>query len=174
MSKIYIDGCINDIPLLFDGKPFFRKITTSESEKEIALILMKNPHPNIVSIYNIGFNSYDIELIKPVNEEILCGNIDIDNIFLKNMNKSLCDAKNHLQSLGIVYIDWKIDNIGIDQNNNIKLYDFDSSGIIDVKTHNWIKIPIDSYLYRKTIYKGFTNPLDIDNNIFRNLKYFKY
>jgi serine/threonine protein kinase len=37
-------------------------------------------------------------------------------------------AKNHLQTLGIMYIDWKPDNIGIDPDGKYKLFDFDLSG----------------------------------------------
>jgi len=163
---------------LFNNKPFFRKkyysnleINTS-IEHNIAQILFVNPQPNIVNIYRINKNYYDIELLNTNIDTILNikynynskSKLKIDKTIIK---KQFYSAKQQLQHLGIIYIDWKLDNVGIDSNNIIKIFDFDCSGIYDIKNpSNWIIEPIMLNNYKKAIKNNIKNPIDIDNYLF--------
>jgi serine/threonine protein kinase len=64
------------------------------------------------------------------------------------------NARKYLNTIGIVYLDYKIDNIGISKNNNsninvgdIKLFDFDCSGVINTNNNKWLIEPCSSYIY---------------------------
>jgi serine/threonine protein kinase len=72
-------------------------------------------------------------------------------------------VKDFLQSLGIMYIDWKPDNIGISNDGTYKLFDFDVSGLIDLKTSKWIVKPLEYWNYKKAIENGFKTPQQIDD-----------
>ena len=72
-------------------------------------------------------------------------------------------TKDFLQNLGIMYVDWKMDNIGISNNGEYKLFDFDASGIVDLKTNNWILKPLDYWSYNEAIKKGCVTPKQIDD-----------
>ena len=76
------------------------------------------------------------------------------------------EVKTYLQSLGIMYIDWKLDNIGISDDGQIKLFDFDVSGLIDVKTNGWIKKPPMFWSYTTAVQNGAETPTEIDNYAF--------
>ena len=160
MSQIYtLSGEIKEFPYLISGKPFFRKMTDTLIEQKIYEILRHNPHPNIVISYDITNRYCDIEMVNP--------NIDIDTY--NEIIISLKNAKKHLQKLGIIYIDWKIDNIGISEDGKYKLYDFDASGIIDLKTKKWIVKPLQYFYYRKAIEKDIEEPNEIDNFSFSEM-----
>ena len=55
----------------YDGNPFFRKLypknkksnDTRHIEKQIVEILMNNPHPNIVSFYDVNNRYLDMEVL---------------------------------------------------------------------------------------------------------------
>lgn len=158
--------------LLPNGKPFFRKMTYSEVEKEISRILMNNPHPNIVNIYNIVYDHIDIELVKPLYDDKKIS-INEKKIILSKMN----EVKKHLQSLGIIYFDWKYDNIGIGEDGEYKLYDFDVCGIIPIDGSKdlWKIAPPSpaAYAYRKCMELFIISPIEMDNYSFNhfNLKF---
>ena len=135
------------------NKNFFRKISDSIVEKEIYKILKLNYHPNIVNIYNLEGNYIDIELL----------NTDLSKIDRLHIKHTMLQVKDFLQNLGIIYIDWKYDQIGKDQKNNLKIFDFDASGIINKATLEWILPPPKFYSYNKAISQGITNPFEIDN-----------
>jgi serine/threonine protein kinase len=157
----------------FNGKPFFRKVfyiaeTNSDIEKKIRLeqaakaeiyivkLLMKNPNPNIVTFYEINDKYVEME------------ELDITTKLDKNKLISIMEkVKDFLQSLGIMYIDWKPDNIGISKDGIYKLFDFDVSGVIDLNNPNvWKVKPLEYYSYNKAIKNGITNPKEIDNYSF--------
>jgi len=56
------------------------------------------------------------------------------NFDKKEAINAMKKVKTFLQSLGIIYMDWKIDNVGRGKDGNYKLFDFDGSGIIDINT----------------------------------------
>lgn len=152
-SKQYRHGDITKLNEKHDGLHFFRKYGASPVEHEIAEILKNNPHPNIVKVYSVTKEYIDIEEVDP----------------LPSMNKSNRDkiisaaksAKKHLQSLGIMYIDWKHDNMGIDDDGKYKLFDFDASGTTDAK--DWKTKPEMWWSYKKAIKAGCKTPIEIDD-----------
>jgi serine/threonine protein kinase len=77
-------------------------------------------------------------------------------------------VKDYLQSLGIMYIDWKLDNIGINNDSNLKLFDFDVSGMIDTNNGEWITkmAPPKYYSFNEAVKAGMITPIEIDNYAF--------
>ena len=157
--KVYeMDGEFTTNPeILHEGKDFFRKMTRSKREKDICELLMKNPHKNIVKIYGIDENYIDMELL----------NTDMSSQDVNRVISVMEEVKTYLQSLGIMYIDWKLDNIGMSDDGEIKLFDFDASGLINIETEEWImKPPMLFWSYRTAIQNGMETPTDIDNYAF--------
>ena len=115
-SKQFRGNTVTNLDEKFKGMSFFRKYGASISEHTIYKILKNNPHPNIVKVYRITDSYIDIELLTPIITEK-----DYDK---NTLISEAVLAKNHLQSLGIMYIDWKPDNIGIDADGKYKLFDF--------------------------------------------------
>ena len=145
-EEIVIDG--------FDGQCLFKKMTRSKVELEICRLLMKHPHKNLVTIYEV---SDDYVIMENLN--VTCN--------LKNISSTMESVKDYLQSIGVVYIDWKRDNMGISADGHLKLFDFDVSGTIDLKTQNWIIEALPYYAYTHSILDGFLTPLEIDNYAFK-------
>ena len=158
VSRIYtLDGHFTTDPkLLHEGKYIFRKMTNDIGEKKICELLMNNPHKNIIKIYGIGKDYIDMELL----------NTDMDSIDKSVIKTKMLNVKAYLQSLGIMYIDWKLDNIGISEDGEIKLFDFDISGTIDNKTKKWIIEPKKAWSYNNAIQNGMITPTEIDNYAF--------
>lgn len=151
-----INGNLKKSNEKIDGKHFFRKMGFSETEHKIATILKANPHPNIVKIYAVTDKYVDEELVEPTKN-------GFDSVKLQEDMKK---AKAHLQSLGIIYIDWKPDNAGLDLEGNYKLYDFDNSGIINTTTGAWIEKPNPYWSYSRAKNAGKIKALNIDNYAF--------
>jgi len=163
-SKIYADGMITDIDETYNGKSFFRKkfnnsiplsrneIISIRAERKIASILQKNPHPNIVTYYAITDTHIDMEELDVITP--------LDKIKMIDIMKNV---KDFLQKLGIMYIDWKKDNIGISSDRTYKLFDFDVSGVISLKTNKWIVKPVEYWSYTQAIKKGCKTPKEIDD-----------
>jgi len=132
-SKIYtLDGDIKDLKETHEGKYIFRKMTNKKRETEISDIIMKNPHENIVTIYKIVEPKDDLDKNSYIDMEKL--NTDISKYNKKEVKEIMKNVKNHLQGLGIMYIDWKPDNIGLGDDGKLKLFDFDLSGLIEKDT----------------------------------------
>ena len=122
------------------------------AELKIARILQKNPHPNIVTFYNITDTHIDME------------ELDVIPPFDKiKMIEIMKNVKDFLQKLGIMYIDWKKDNIGISSDGTYKLFDFDVSGLISLKTNKWIVKPVEYWSYNQAITIGCKTPNEIDD-----------
>jgi serine/threonine protein kinase len=119
-SLQYKGNSVTPLNEKFNGLYFFRKYNGSIVEPQIYRILHDNPHPHIVKVYRNSDNYVDIELLQPVNSKY-------DEQALISAAHS---AKAHLQSLGIMYIDWKPDNMGLGADGKYKLFDFDMSGIV--------------------------------------------
>ena len=144
-----------DINLKIDGKEVFRKMTSSKAELEISKLIKENPHQNIVKIYHVGDDYVDMELTEP--------NYDME---IEKIKEIMTGVKDHLQSIGVIYIDWKPDNMGVGEDGKLKLFDFDTSGIIDIHTGEWKVEPHHYWSYNQAIDAGHTEPIDIDNYAF--------
>lgn len=158
--KVYtMEGDFTSDPkILHEGKDFFRKMTTNETEKEICKLLMKNPHKNIITIYGVGEDYIDMELLS----------IDMSKENIEHIKDVTMEVKTHLQKLGVMYIDWKLDNMGISKDGEIKLFDFDVSGLVDTTTGQFILDPPKYWAYRNAVQHGMTESIDIDNYAFEN------
>jgi len=157
-----MNGNIVNLNATRNGVPFFRKTTTNELEMKIARKLKRNPHPNIVKIYEVGPNYIDMELLytDSVNSQVC-----------RQHATELRRAKNHMHRNGIVYLDWKPDNIGISLlNGKIKVFDFDMSALLQRRVwyvNQWnLRPEIKGYLWRNAENAGITTPVKIDNWIF--------
>ena len=150
----------------YQGNKTFRKMTKSKREIKLCKIIMENPCENVVKIYNIYDAKDTPNETSYIDMELL--DRDLLNYGLENIRKKMEEVKTFLQKIGIMYIDWKPDNIGIDCNGNLKLFDFNASGKINIDTKEWeITPPTIFYSYRKSIEAGYVLPVDIDNYSFK-------
>ena len=130
-------------------------INAMEAEYKIITILINNPYPNIVTYYELTKQYVDME------------ELDVEtNKNPKKVTEIMLKVKEFLQNLGIMYNDWKIDNIGIAKDGTYKLFDFDGSGVIDLKTKEWIVKPAEFWSFRKAIENGCVTPQQIDDFVF--------
>jgi len=161
MITYTLDGDITEDPeILFEGNNFFRKITDSNQEKEICKLLMKNPHKNIIKIYDVTNTYIDMELL----------NTDIISEDMSKFKNKMKEVKTYLQEMGIIYIDWKLDNTGMSNDGEFKLFDFDSSGLIDIETKEWKIKPPEWWSYSNAIENGIETPVAIDDYSFKSSK----
>lgn len=120
---------------------------------------------NIVTIYDVYPSKIILEYlptilitenemkdVKGINESnnLCCSSMKQ----IKKMNKevlksSIENARVYLNDIGIVYIDYKLDNIGMDSNGNYKLFDFDASGIVNKNENKWMIEPPNYFVYKK-------------------------
>ena len=155
----------------YNGLLFFRKLGTPYSskshiysnnvERTIIKILMEHSHPNIVNYYELSDDYITMEqvnseksnpLYKPMtNEEII------------EIQQTMSKVKDFLQSLGIMYVDWKYDNLGKSLDGAYKLFDFDASGLIDLTSKEWILKPQHYWSYNEAIKNGALTPKEIDD-----------
>ena len=159
MSKQYDGSDITDLNETFQGLPFFRKYI-QYLEYKIYQILQENPHPNLVTVYRLTESFVDIELLTPVNELL-----DYDEASIVAAAHSV---KEHLQGLGIFYMDWKSDNLGKTytgktDTGTYRLFDFDGSGYF---RQGWIMKPMPYWSYRQAAEKGLTDPKEMDDYAF--------
>jgi serine/threonine protein kinase len=159
ISKEFRGTDVTNLNEKFNGVNFFRKYGASICEHAICEILKNNPHPNIVNIYRITDSYIDIELLTPIMSDE-----DYDK---KTLISAALLAKNHLQSLGIMYIDWKPDNMGVDADGKYKLFDFDLSGITDSSNKKWkLHLAPYSWSYRQAFANGLKDPKEVDDFAF--------
>ena len=145
------------------GAPYISKahIYSNNVERTIIKILMEHSHPNIVNYYELSDDYITMEqvnseksnpLYKPMtNEEII------------EIQQTMSKVKDFLQSLGIMYVDWKYDNLGKSLDGAYKLFDFDASGLIDLTSKEWILKPQHFWSYNEAIKNGALTPKEIDD-----------
>jgi hypothetical protein len=151
----------------YEGKAFFRKNYgaphplldySKQVEQTIVKILMEHHHSNIVSYYNIGSNHIDMEQVDSKTLLIVTRK-DLNEII-----EVMTNVKDFLQTLGIMYIDWKFDNMGQALDGSYKLFDFDASGLIDLQTQQWkLKANPIYWSYNEAIKNGCKTPKEIDD-----------
>ena len=155
-----------------DGQDFFRKnlSTTENNEADIVEFLTKFPDytdNNIVKFYQVTTEYIDMEdLITQYTDP------DYARKYIENDRErdkqiaAMRQAKDYLQSINIMYLDWKFDNIGRGKDANgqyiYKLFDFDASGIAN-QDNQWLISPIylQSYGKDKTL-----PPKELDDLLF--------
>jgi len=167
-SKMMQNGNIQDIDETYDGLPFFRKVffypdknpdmvvdlsDAAINEQSIVKLLMEHPHPNIATYYDVNETYVDMEML----------NTDYDEFYKKEAINAMKKVKTFLQSLGIIYMDWKIDNVGRGKDGNYKLFDFDGSGIIDINTKLWVNTPVDIFVFREAKKLKIKDPIEMDD-----------
>ncbi len=114
-----------------------------ERERQLIERLKANPHPNIVSYYQVTDRYVDMECLDTLDFEEPMEEI------LRDMEK----VKTFLQSIGIFYLDWKLDNL-VKGPHGYTLIDFDHSGMIDFDSsglhdsETWVVEPI-GWSYRE-------------------------
>ena len=158
----------------YEMQPFFRKNYgkpnmfleySKKAENAIVKILMEHPHPNIVHYYDINTQYADMEQVDTYKSNPLllekpvmrCEDL---NEIIEVMSK----VKDFLQALGIMYVDWKFDNMGKCVQGKYKLFDFDASGLIDLKTQQWkLQANPICWSYREAIKNGAQTPKEIDD-----------
>ena len=157
----------------YKGMPFFRKnygaphpLLDYSKKVEIAIvkILMEHPHPNIVNYYTINITCADMEQVSSAKSDSSFfdeGPLSYEEII--EIQQTMRNVKDFLQSLGIMYIDWKYDNLGKSVDGKYKLFDFDTSGLIDLTTHEWILKPQHFWSYNEAIKNGAKTPKEIDD-----------
>jgi len=145
------------------GAPYISKshIYSNNVERTIIKILMEHSHPNIVNYYELSDDYITMEqvnseksnpLYKPMtNEEII------------EIQQTMSRVKDFLQGLGIMYVDWKYDNLGKSLDGAYKLFDFDASGLIDLASKEWILKPQHYWSYNEAIKNGALTPKEIDD-----------
>lgn len=143
------DGDIYDI---ITDWPLFRKTKPDENEKRIARMIQAHPHPNIVNIYHVCDKYIDMELV--------------NTTVLKYNKQDIERAHAYFLKHGVVYMDWKPDNFGTDLDGITKVFDFNSAGIFDIHTSEWILEPPYYWAYDKAIDAGMVSPRDIDRFTF--------
>ena len=156
----------------YDGKSFFRKnygkpnmflVYSIKMELAIVKILMEHPHPNIVYYYDINTKYVDMEQVDTHKSNLLYQHV-MTSEDLNEIIEVMSKVKDFLQALGIMYVDWKFDNMGKSVDGKYKLFDFDASGIIDLKTQQW-KLKANSiyWSYNEAIKNGAQTPKEIDD-----------
>ena len=161
--------------ITYKGSQFFRKVynihPTEEQnylkkvEKSIVKILMKHPNPNIVKYYKINYKYVNMEEVNTLNLYHFFNEVSMTSKEIIELQEVMRSVKDFLQGLGIMYVDWKFDNIGKSSiDNKYKLFDFDASGIIDLVTKKWKLKPIERYWsYKTAIQNGAKTPKEIDD-----------
>lgn len=157
MSKIYDKGVITD----FNDKKnklFFRKIINNsnsiiDNELLICKKIMELPTPKkfLINVYNVDIQNHQ----SFVDIELLDTNITENKFIELNGINDIHKGLEILHSLGIIYIDFKLDNIGYSEKDKcFKLFDFDCSGLIDTNS-KWILEPFKGYNYNNALNNNY-------------------
>ena len=158
----------------YNNKPFFRKngapyrsisqAYSKQVETTIVKILMDHPHINIVNYYEINDDYITMEQVSSAKSDPSFfeeGPLSYEEII--EIQQTMRKVKDYLQSLGIMYIDWKYDNLGKSLDGNYKLFDFDASGLIDLQSNEWILKPQHYWSYNEALKNGAKTPKEIDD-----------
>jgi len=127
---------------------------------------MDNPHPNIVTFYDVNDRYLDMEeLDSPQSNPEYYDNFEEEAPIII---KAMMEVKDFLQNLGIMYIDWKYDNIAKGKDGKYKLFDFDASGLVDLHTNKWKVNPPNYWSFNNAKQNKCKTPKQIDDWSFRH------
>jgi len=141
-----------------DGQDLFRKILSQKENNEYDIVSFLQKFPDykqhhIVTIYDVTPEYIDME--------------DLTTTFKKTdpaaYIETMRTAKDFLQSIGIMYLDWKEENTGKSKDGQYKLFDFDAAGIANVETNKWIIKPVYLNSYGRDKYLP---PKELDDLLF--------
>lgn len=158
----------------YNDNPFFRKYGapynsrsqaySKHVETTIVKILMDHPHDNIVNYYEISEDYITMEQVSSAKSDpSFCEEGPLSYEEIIEIQQIMRKVKDFLQSLGIMYIDWKYDNLGKSVDGNYKLFDFDASGLIDLNSQEWILKPQHFWSYNEAVKNGAKTPKEIDD-----------
>ena len=157
----------------YDGLPFFRKYGpprtknhaySNKVERTIVKILMDHPHPNIVNYYDITDDYITMEQLCTEKSASCCVGLEPTSYDdLIEIQELMANVKTFLQGLGIMYVDWKFDNLAKSVDGTYKLFDFDASGLIDLNSQQWILEPQHYWNYNEALKNGCVTPQEIDD-----------
>jgi hypothetical protein len=157
----------------YDGLPFFRKYGpprtknhaySNKVERTIVKILMDHPHPNIVNYYDITDDYITMEQLFTEKSASCCVCLEPTSYDdLIEIQELMEKVKIFLQGLGIMYVDWKFDNLAKSVDGTYKLFDFDASGLIDLNSQQWILEPQHYWNYNEALKNGCVTPQEIDD-----------
>ena len=89
-------------------------------EKKLIDYLQCYEHPNVVTFYQVTDDYIDMEYLYPLEREDT----------LKQIVPVMETVKTFLQGIGVIYMDWKVDNIAKGK-HGYTLLDFDCSGMVE-------------------------------------------
>jgi len=157
----------------YDGLPFFRKYGpprtknhaySNKVERTIVKILMDHPHPNIVNYYDITDDYITMEQLFTEKSASCCVGLEPTSYDdLIEIQELMEKVKIFLQGLGIMYVDWKFDNLAKSVDGVYKLFDFDASGLVDLNSQQWILEPQHYWNYNEALKNGCVTPQAIDD-----------
>jgi hypothetical protein len=123
-------------------------------ERYIAGIIKADPHPNIVTVYDVTDEYIEMEKL-----DIECGSYD---------EASLSKARDYFLKHNIAYLDWTQNNFGKDASGNTKVYDFNFSGIMNSSKDAWRVDPWPGRVYLEAKVAGAVHPLEFEEYSFQN------
>jgi hypothetical protein len=132
----------------------YRKPNPNNIEKYIASVVKSNPHPNIVTVYEV--NDDYIEMEKLTTN---CGGYSEDD---------LNNARMYFMSNNIAYLDWTEDNFGKDAQGKTKVYDFNFSGLMNSDKASWRVEPWPGRVYIDSKNAGCKTPIEFEEYSFKN------
>jgi hypothetical protein len=157
----------------YDGLPFFRKYGpprtknhaySNKVERTIVKILMDHPHPNIVNYYDVTDDYITMEQLFTEKSASCCVGLEPTSYDdLIEIQELMEKVKIFLQGLGIMYVDWKFDNLAKSVDGVYKLFDFDASGLVDLNSQQWILEPQHYWNYNEALKNGCVTPQAIDD-----------
>jgi serine/threonine protein kinase len=141
-----------------DGQDLFRKILSQKENNEYDIVSFLQNFPDykqhhIVTIYDVTPEYIDMEDLTTTFKKA------DPAAYIATMRK----AKDFLQSIGIMYLDWKEENTGKSKEGQYKLFDFDAAGIANVETNKWIIKPVYLNSYGRDKYLP---PKELDDLLF--------
>jgi len=157
----------------YNGLPFFRKYGpprtkshaySNKVERTIVKILMEHPHPNIVTYYDITSDYITMEQLcteKAASYYVGLEPTSYDDLI--QIQEIMEKVKTYLQDLGVMYVDWKFDNLAKSVDGIYKLFDFDASGLVDLNSQQWILEPQHYWNYNEAFNNGCITPRAIDD-----------
>lgn len=127
---------------------------------------MDNPHPNTVTFYDVNDRYLDMEeLDSPQSNPEYYDNFEEEAPIII---KAMMEVKDFLQNLGIMYIDWKYDNMAKGKDGKYKSFDFDASGLVDLHTNKWKVNPPNYWSFNNAKQNKCKTPKQIDDWSFRH------